>query len=275
MPIIYLLTNNINGKLYVGKSIHSLDRRWGNHCAQATRGSTCAIHRAIRKYGPSNFERELISENVPADELDMTEIIWIHTMNSKCPSGYNMTFGGDSGGDPPWDDPEYRRKQTDSQKRRWADPEQRERNLAHYSSPAYRTKVSASICAAHSDPEVKRKMYAANYANPDVQQRRSEGMKARYAAHPEYAQQMSERSKSWWADPAFRKKVSASHKERALRTAKDFSNRMKKLWEDPEFRKQQSIRRSQSAKRLWENPDYRRKILPNLEKGREPFTFST
>jgi hypothetical protein len=62
--IIYLITNKVNGKKYIGQTVHSASRRWGGHKLSANKGSRLPIHSAIRKYGPENFTVEVIAESL-------------------------------------------------------------------------------------------------------------------------------------------------------------------------------------------------------------------
>jgi group I intron endonuclease len=91
--VIYLITNTINGKLYVGQA-KSLERRWGAHCNSTRRGCKYLIHCAMRKYGPAAFTTRVLVHASTQQELDEQEIVWIILMDSKAPHGYNMTDGG-------------------------------------------------------------------------------------------------------------------------------------------------------------------------------------
>ena len=93
--IIYLLTNTVNGKQYVGQTRSKLHERWSGHCKSARRGSTAYLHNAIRKYGPEVFTHTVLEETTP-EEVNDREMYWIATLNTK-ESGYNMTDGGESG----------------------------------------------------------------------------------------------------------------------------------------------------------------------------------
>lgn len=87
--IIYLITNTVNGKQYVGQTIVGLERRWKRHCWNAQHDSPCYIHRAIYKYGIEAFTYEILEESTP-DKLNDLERYWIH----KLTPAYNMTAGG-------------------------------------------------------------------------------------------------------------------------------------------------------------------------------------
>ena len=91
---IYKITNNINGKLYIGQTIYPLSYRYTNHLSDARNGRGYAMASAIRKYGEKNFKIELIEE-CDEDQLNDVEIKYIKQFNSFAPNGYNLTHGGD------------------------------------------------------------------------------------------------------------------------------------------------------------------------------------
>lgn len=98
--IIYIITNSINDKVYIGQTIQSLKDRWQGHCRKACSRNEAEMHikRAIFKYGKENFEiREL--ERCGIEELDEKEIYYISLYNSYN-KGYNNTKGGKSGAKP-------------------------------------------------------------------------------------------------------------------------------------------------------------------------------
>ena len=86
---IYKITNNINGKVYIGQTIRSLQERLNEHIAAKS-----VIGYAIRKYGKDNFRIELLEE-VEIDKIDEREIYWIEFFNSTNKhEGYNISTGG-------------------------------------------------------------------------------------------------------------------------------------------------------------------------------------
>lgn len=73
---IYKITNKINGKIYIGQSTNIMSR-WDKHCRQALnkekeREPLNLLHKAIRKYGVTNFYFE-IEEICDKDLLDQKE----------------------------------------------------------------------------------------------------------------------------------------------------------------------------------------------------------
>jgi group I intron endonuclease len=89
--IVYLVTNTINGKQYIGKTTSSLLRRKSHH---GYRGY--ALYNAIKKYGREAFVWETLCI-CSIEELDEKEKFFIKLYNT-CIStggvGYNIQLGG-------------------------------------------------------------------------------------------------------------------------------------------------------------------------------------
>lgn len=94
---IYKITNNVNGKVYIGQTIQTVKERFYQHCSTKCSENVLnmAIHKAIKKYGKSNFTIEVIEE-VDKDSLNDREKFWIEYYNSYN-NGYNSTRGGQDG----------------------------------------------------------------------------------------------------------------------------------------------------------------------------------
>lgn len=90
--IIYKITNKVNGKIYIGQTIQSLEKRWFDHCRK---NSCCRLLRnAIQKYGRDNFTIQQIDHAHSRCELDNKEIFWIEFYDCMTPNGYNLLSGG-------------------------------------------------------------------------------------------------------------------------------------------------------------------------------------
>lgn len=95
--LIYLITNTINNKVYVGQTVRAMKDRWYGHKSDAkTRKNNMVISRAIQKHGKENFKIEMIACATNMTELNYLEWIHIHKYNSLHPNGYNMIEGGGS-----------------------------------------------------------------------------------------------------------------------------------------------------------------------------------
>ncbi len=91
MEGIYLITNQLNGKKYVGQAL-DIEERWKRHIRDIN-NYDFVIYRAMRKYGVENFSFEVLEE-CDVDKLDEREIYWINELDTYN-NGYNMTMGGE------------------------------------------------------------------------------------------------------------------------------------------------------------------------------------
>lgn len=98
---VYMLRNKVNGKYYVGKTVRSLAHRWNGHKHSARTGSMLPIHCAIRKYGPDNFEVNVLyhatQEQTEAKLLEFEEFFIGVFRSTDQKYGYNVTEGGKGG----------------------------------------------------------------------------------------------------------------------------------------------------------------------------------
>jgi group I intron endonuclease len=94
---VYKIVNRVNEKIYIGKTNkRSINIRWHQHVWEAKRGAKWALHRAIRKYGVSQFSIEPLCKVSTEAELNEKEIGFIKLYDSMNPDkGYNLTPGGD------------------------------------------------------------------------------------------------------------------------------------------------------------------------------------
>lgn len=96
--IIYKITNNINGKMYIGLTSVSLRERWTNHKSNCRNPAkyTSALYSAMRKYGVDNFSIEQIDSAGTLESLNLLEIHYIAKFDTISPKGYNLDNGGGS-----------------------------------------------------------------------------------------------------------------------------------------------------------------------------------
>ena len=93
MAYIYQITNDINGKIYIGKTERTVEERFREHCKDAYRREfeKRPLYSAMRKYGIEHFHVEMLEET---DSPEEREIYWIEAKRS-FKNGYNATLGGD------------------------------------------------------------------------------------------------------------------------------------------------------------------------------------
>jgi|SRR5579864_4500336 len=93
---IYLITNLVTGKVYVGQTISSLQHRLNGHFKEARTGTRYRLHNSIRKHGESKFKIEWLASATSKEQLDGLERLFIILLRSSdCRYGYNLTLGGD------------------------------------------------------------------------------------------------------------------------------------------------------------------------------------
>lgn len=95
MAYIYKITNDVNGKVYIGQTSFSIEKRFKQHLKEykKERCEKRPLYSAIRKYGPEHFHIEMIEET---DQPLEREKYWIKYYNSYGnKNGYNATMGGD------------------------------------------------------------------------------------------------------------------------------------------------------------------------------------
>jgi len=86
---IYMTTNKINGKKYIGMSTRNDDNYYG---------SGSLIHSAIRKYGKESFEKVILEECDNIDDLSKSEKKWIEQFDAvNSNEFYNIIYGGFGG----------------------------------------------------------------------------------------------------------------------------------------------------------------------------------
>lgn len=93
---IYKITNQVNGKVYIGQSVDIYIRRCCHKSElRGHRHHNIHLQRAWDQYGEENFIFDTIEE-CKENKLNEREIFWISYYNSNDPKyGYNLTEGGD------------------------------------------------------------------------------------------------------------------------------------------------------------------------------------
>jgi group I intron endonuclease len=103
---IYVITNTINGRQYVGKAQlvspkgiwKGTTKRWRAHVSEALNDKpTCTyLNNAIRKYTPEAFVYEPVLTCLVKNEGDF-EKMFIDIYDTMAPKGYNLRYGGKHG----------------------------------------------------------------------------------------------------------------------------------------------------------------------------------
>jgi group I intron endonuclease len=88
---VYCISNNLDGKMYIGYT-KRFESRMKTHCK-----ANSVVGRAIRKHGIENFKFEKLCRFTSKEEACNTEIFMISELHTLCPLGYNVAEGGSGG----------------------------------------------------------------------------------------------------------------------------------------------------------------------------------
>lgn len=91
---VYVHTNKVNGKRYVGITRQKPNQRWrdGKGYKQCT-----YFERAINKYGWDGFDHEIIADKLTEEEAKNMERLLIRELKTQDENyGYNISDGGDT-----------------------------------------------------------------------------------------------------------------------------------------------------------------------------------
>ena len=98
MGIVYCAQNLVNQKIYIGKTIHSVEHRMAGHKGKAIRGLNNYFQKAIRKHGFDSFDWCVLTEEDNENKLNELEKYWIKILETTNPEyGYNICEGGGRG----------------------------------------------------------------------------------------------------------------------------------------------------------------------------------
>lgn len=94
---IYLISNRIDNKKYVGITSKTIEERYSEHLNLARLNHNGVLYSAIRELGEAQFSCSLL-ETSSLDKLQYLETCYIQNLNTIYPSGYNKNLGGNIAG---------------------------------------------------------------------------------------------------------------------------------------------------------------------------------
>ena len=89
MISIYLITNTLNGKKYVGQTIKTPEARFKEHCFAAS-----PLGHAICQYGADKFRIEVVDHCATPQQANEREKFFISKYDCLMPKGYNRNGAG-------------------------------------------------------------------------------------------------------------------------------------------------------------------------------------
>ncbi len=201
---IYLITNLVDGKKYVGLT-KLIEKRWVEHKSAAKRGVNYPLYRAMRKHGVENFAIASI-EVVDGTQSDLfaAEIRQVAANDCLAPKGYNLTPGGE-GVD--YAIPGVLERCIDGARKRSASPEW-QKNVAEAAKrrakdPVCQEKLREGIRKRTEDPEWRKNV--------------AEGARKR-ASNPEWQKNQAAAAQCRSLDPKWRRNVEDAARKRAANT---------------------------------------------------------
>lgn len=163
--LLYLITNTVNGKQYVGITNGALQNRLNGHFQEVPRARV-PLHLAMAKYGREAFRIEQLARASSREELCRLEREEIARRGCLAPAGYNLTPGGDGQSPGYVASEETRRKISERAKEAWArlSPEERMAKNAAISAAkkgrAPQHKSRRSLVGTTRDEDFKAKVSA-------------------------------------------------------------------------------------------------------------------
>lgn len=149
--VVYMHTNIINDKKYIGITHQKPERRWRNGNGY----HNGCFEKAILKYGWDNFIHTILEKNLTFDEAKIKEQFYIKFYNTKPPNGYNLTDGGE--GTLNWKPSEEFKKQISKiQKAIWTDEYKKQTSKKRkspdsvYQSSEFKQKISSIVSGVNN-----------------------------------------------------------------------------------------------------------------------------
>lgn len=164
---IYCICCLVNGKMYIGQTVKSIEKRFKEHTQAAKRGVPYRLYSAMRKYGVENFTiEEIIQVSAPNRQVLKAKLCYIEERLIKRLQtkefGYNSTDGGDGAVGTVWTE-ERRAKAREAAKIHFA------KYWGHKHTSESRRKISESnkgragaMKGKHHSEEAKKKISQAN-----------------------------------------------------------------------------------------------------------------
>lgn len=90
--IVYVITNILNGKQYVGQTHGTLEQRFNRH-GWSSAHKCMPVVKAIKKYGKESFTIDKLCECESQEDLDRMEVYWVEKLKTFVPNGYNLKAG--------------------------------------------------------------------------------------------------------------------------------------------------------------------------------------
>lgn len=92
---VYTVTHLPSGRVYVGQTQQSVERRWKGHHHRAQAGSRSMFHRALRRHPADQFAWSVVETHATEAAVKRAEVALIAALRARGTKLYNLTDGGD------------------------------------------------------------------------------------------------------------------------------------------------------------------------------------
>ena len=190
MGCVYRVTCMVNNKMYIGKTINTLEYRKAQHFRARSKKDDGIFHRALRKYGKDAFIWEEIFQSEDEDVLYDKETEFIILHNTLSPNGYNMNTGGLRAYS-------FCEEKRLKMKEYWQDADWKNKILTHRNeiirSPEYRQKCSEIGKLRAQNPEwIQECIERGNRLNNDPSWKEKNNARALRLGKPVYCVELNE-----------------------------------------------------------------------------------
>lgn len=242
---IYVITNNLNGKIYIGQhkgnNLKQYLQKKFYHARNQKTGSSYLFN-AMRKHpNYRDWSIEPLMEVGTKVELDRLERLLIALYDTRNPEvGYNICQGGE--GFTGTHTEEWKKNQSVRMKEIWSDLE-------------YKVKTVEALRQAASTPERRAELSKAtskSWANPEFRSKNRAAIREA-TSKPDYRITQSVSQKQIWSNPEYRTNMSAQR-----------ANLFKTMWLDTEKRIEMSRVRSEVATKAWASPETRTRLMEGI-----------
>lgn len=268
---VYKITNQINGKIYIGSAKCFQVRASQHHNSlKNNKHQNKHLQASFNKHGSDAFLFEVLKvvsgdkKTRTAVEQSYFDMILKNEKWNLCFNFSKKAIAKDRSCFSNTPD-ETSKKLKAAQKRLWKDPEHRkklsEARKEMWKNPEYREKMKVAMRKVFDSPEYKQKLSEARkktWQDPKYRKKMSEIKNS-----AEYKENAAKQTSALWQDPEYRAKMEEIHNTPAFKQKMTTINKEK--WDKPGFRENMV----KQGKERWEDPEYAAESMKTITAARQ------